>query len=176
MPEATNGKSNTKMFVIIGGVVVLIIIIVVVWMMMSSSSTTSGSTPSTSGSSSTPSTSGSSSTPSTSGSSTPSASGSISSTGGGLPAVVTPLVPVAPAARTYTFFQGIDSNGGDIEQDGADANNVSALQAKCNSYSNPPCLGFNTNGWMKKVLLPQAQWSNYRWTTDPSKGFYLANQ
>ena len=33
------------------------------------------------------------------------------------------------------------------------------------------CLGFNTNGWMKKELKPRDKWD--KWTSDKKKGFYV---
>jgi hypothetical protein len=42
------------------------------------------------------------------------------------------------------------------------------LQNACDTNSS--CLGFNTNGILKAKVLPKNEW--YRWTSDPTKGFY----
>ena len=67
----------------------------------------------------------------------------------------------------YVFFQGLDSGGNDIGNQ--TPQNVPALIAACNS--NPTCKGFNTNGWIKHTIKPQAEWG--RWSSDPSQGSYF---
>lgn len=86
--------------------------------------------------------------------------------GGAAPAPVS--VPTS-AGRQYIYFQGKDSPLNDITQRADLADNVSGLKAACDST--PGCVGFNTNGWIKNKIIPQAQWVS--WTTDPNKGSYF---
>jgi hypothetical protein len=88
-----------------------------------------------------------------------------------------PLIPSNPVAtsttRNYVFYPGKDSGGNDIKQSAADANNVDKLKATCDNTGG--CVGFNTNGWLKHTIKPQASWTT--WTTDPNKGMWtLAEQ
>ena len=62
----------------------------------------------------------------------------------------------------------MDSPNYDISQATDAIGSPSLLQNRCD-YT-PGCVGINSNGWMKRVVLPQAQW--VRWTNDASKGFY----
>jgi hypothetical protein len=71
----------------------------------------------------------------------------------------------------YTFYQGMDSDGNDINQQANLVDNISGLESWCTAQ--PSCKGFNTNGWMKQNILPQGQWS--KWTTEPTKGLYVRN-
>jgi hypothetical protein len=71
--------------------------------------------------------------------------------------------------RTYTFYQGADSGDYDIAQDAANANNIPALKAKCDSLTG--CVGFNTNGYMKNKIFS----AHSTWTTDPAKGLYVVS-
>jgi len=66
----------------------------------------------------------------------------------------------------YQFYQGRDSGGNDLRRNDG---NVEALAEWCNQQ--PACKGFNSNGWMKRAIKPQNQWT--RWTRDPNKGFYV---
>ncbi len=68
----------------------------------------------------------------------------------------------------YTFYPGMDSPGNDIQNSNL-PDKIPELKAWCDNQ--PPCKGFNTNAWMKNVILPEAQWS--KWTTDPNKGLYV---
>lgn len=98
------------------------------------------------------------------------------------PVVVTaPVAAAAPGAPavpqeqapsvTYVFHQGLDSHGNDIHQRGDLANNVPGLKAACTAL--PNCKAFNTNGWIKHTIVPQAQW--IKWTSEPNKGMYTRN-
>ena len=69
----------------------------------------------------------------------------------------------------YVFYQGYDSNEGDLKRNAANTNNPAMLAAECSEL--PNCLGFNTNGYLKASTLPLTEWR--KWTTDPSGGFYL---
>lgn len=70
---------------------------------------------------------------------------------------------------TYTFHQGVDSSRNDMEHKADLANNIDALKSWCNT--NPKCVGFNTNGWMKSEIIPSEKWN--KWTDDASKGLYV---
>jgi Na+-transporting methylmalonyl-CoA/oxaloacetate decarboxylase gamma subunit len=84
-----------------------------------------------------------------------------------------------PSGVTYTFHQGMDSGGNDI-----DANltvvgiqglvgNISTLKAWCTERE--ACKGFNTNGWMKNVILPQTSWAKWDFTGNPNMGLFVKN-
>ena len=62
----------------------------------------------------------------------------------------------------------MDSPGNDITNMTQFANNVPVLQNTCSG--DPRCVAFNTNGYLKGALLPQAQWA--RWSNDPRQGLY----
>ena len=66
----------------------------------------------------------------------------------------------------WVFYQGLDSNLGDI---GQFPGTLPEIKAKC--LSEPLCKGFNDNGWIKSTIRPIEEW--YRWTDDPNKGFRL---
>jgi len=68
----------------------------------------------------------------------------------------------------YKFYQGMDSPGNDITNSGLN-DKIPELKDWCNKQ--PPCKGFNTNAWMKNIILPESNWS--KWTTDPNKGLYV---
>jgi hypothetical protein len=95
----------------------------------------------------------------------------MAATGGTSADSGTPL-QAAPAGRTYTFYQGKDSNGNDIKRAAALADNVPGLKQACDAL--PNCAGFNTNAWLKHTILPKQQW--YTWTQDPAKGLYVAEK
>src|SRR5271168_4765863 len=89
------------------------------------------------------------------------------------PPPLPPLVPVAgcvadATAPGYSFCQGKDSNLGDLTTQASLANNVPGLAGFCNSLNN--CAGFNTNGFIKGSILPQAQWTT--WSGPPTQGLY----
>lgn len=69
---------------------------------------------------------------------------------------------------TYKFHQGKDSSGGDLSHRSELADNITGLQSWCSAEST--CKGFNTNGFFKTSIQPEAQWK--QWTTDPKKGLY----
>jgi hypothetical protein len=141
---------------LIGGILAVVIIIVLVVV-----STMSGSSAASSSSAA--------------GYAPPSSAGSApaSSSSSGAPSTVTTAkaTPSGPAVRTYYFYPGMDSNLGDIENSGL-ADNIAALKSRCDAL--PGCQGFNTNAWMKKTILPRAQWN--QWTSDPNKGLYTVQQ
>lgn len=83
--------------------------------------------------------------------------------------VILVVVFALPKSPKYTFYAGKDSDGGDIVYKGELANNVAGLQAACNAT--PGCVGFNTNGFLKKSISPQPNWVS--WTSDPTKGLYV---
>jgi hypothetical protein len=70
---------------------------------------------------------------------------------------------------SYTFYQGKDSAGYDIEYYSFPGITVENMKARCDSL--PDCKGFNTNGWIKFYVKDQSQWDH--WTNDASKGFYM---
>lgn len=51
----------------------------------------------------------------------------------------------------YDFYPFSDSFGNDIQQEP-----VSTMFQEC--YSNPQCVGFNSNGWLKSYIAPQSEW------------------
>lgn len=77
------------------------------------------------------------------------------------------VVEMQQPTASYTFIQGLDTNGGDINCNGALLNNVPALEAACNA--DDTCLGFNTNGCIKNTL---DNWYNWSAATS-TEGFYL---
>ena len=92
------------------------------------------------------------------------------------PAPAPAPAPAAPVATPkWQFYQGVDSNFGDIDSnpsmpgDQPYTGNLAQLKQTCLSI--PSCKGFNDNGWLKSTLQPRSDWDNYRWTSDPTKGF-----
>ena len=69
-------------------------------------------------------------------------------------------------APKFKFVPFMDSPEGDIVQR---SGNVEQLKAAC--LADPNCKGFNTNGWMKKIILPESRW--VRWTNDTAQGMYI---
>ena len=67
----------------------------------------------------------------------------------------------------YSFHQGMDSTGNDIKN--VPGKSPEELKSSCDSVGG--CRGFNTNGWLKSVILPEGEWS--RWTGEPYKGLYV---
>ena len=81
-----------------------------------------------------------------------------------------------PDITNFTFHQGMDSGGNDIHQSPELANDPLKLASHCQTL--PNCKGFNTNGWIKHTISPQANW--YRWTnasaTEANKGMFVHDQ
>lgn len=88
---------------------------------------------------------------------------SLSAPGTSLP-VYAPSATTSAVAKNWMFYPGLDSGGNDI---GNFPGTLDEMKATC--ISQPTCLGFNDNGWMKNTLIHYDQWS--RWTDDPNKGF-----
>jgi hypothetical protein len=84
-----------------------------------------------------------------------------------------PTVPgatlVVPPSTNYTFYPGMDSGGNDITQRTDLIGNVDKLKEECNRL--PNCMGFNTSGWLKSVIVPNNQWS--RFSDNPNDGLYV---
>lgn len=91
---------------------------------------------------------------------------------------VTPATPIetkqmeklqvqAMPAREYVFYQGLDSGGNDIRKD-TNKDDIERLKEQCDKEEK--CIGFNTNGWLKNLLIPFTKWT--LWTEEPNKGFY----
>lgn len=72
----------------------------------------------------------------------------------------------------YVFHQGKDSPNGNIGNQADLVDNVTGLSKYCDSM--PNCVGFNTNGWVKSSLKPEAEWT--RWTEDKSKGLFVKSK
>jgi len=68
----------------------------------------------------------------------------------------------------YKFYPRESSSGNDITQLSQGAG-VEFYADWCNQRAD--CKGFNSNGWMKKVIKPRNQWSTV--FNDSSKGFYV---
>jgi hypothetical protein len=71
--------------------------------------------------------------------------------------------------QNYSFVQGKDSHGNDIERYWFEGITIDEMKSRCDA--NVECLGFNSNGWMKYHLKPENEWNH--WTNDPNKGFYI---
>jgi hypothetical protein len=67
----------------------------------------------------------------------------------------------------YTFHPFVDSNAGDITH--SEKGDTIAYAKECSA--DPNCRGFNSNGWMKKTLKPESEWT--KWTDDATKGLYV---
>lgn len=94
----------------------------------------------------------------------PPLSSGVPRTADGLP-VASPTLQVTPAqSPRWHFYQGLDSNSANL---GHFPGTLAEMKAKCNSE--PTCLGFNNNGYMKSSLAPRNTW--YTWTTVPGRGF-----
>ena len=72
-------------------------------------------------------------------------------------------------STNYSFVQGKDSHGNDIERYWFEGITIDQMKSRCDA--NVECLGFNSNGWMKYHLKPENEWVH--WTNDPNKGFYI---
>ena len=67
----------------------------------------------------------------------------------------------------YDFHPHMDSAGYDWGP--FNSRNIPAIANDCDADSG--CIAFNSNGWLKWHVLPEAQWNN--WTTDPCLGLYV---
>ena len=81
-------------------------------------------------------------------------------------------VPVPPAATgplaNFDFTPFMDSPSGDLRK--SSGGNVDEYAEECNKDID--CLGFNSNGWLKKTIVSdKSKWN--KWTRDSSLGFYL---
>jgi hypothetical protein len=77
--------------------------------------------------------------------------------------------PASANIKGYTFYQGLDSDSGDIKL--MNEQTPQELAQFCSETIN--CVGFNTNGWVKQNLLPRIEWT--QWTSEPTQGFYVKN-
>jgi len=68
--------------------------------------------------------------------------------------------------NNYCFYQGLDSNGGDIKNV---PGGFAVAATACDS--DPTCLGLNSNGWIKKTLVAPASW--VKWTEESGKGLWV---
>ena len=85
---------------------------------------------------------------------------------------LTEIIPMQEISRikieeSFTFHPKRDSRGGDIGE--RIIGPLYFIAAVCRK--NSECLGFNSNGWLKKNIRDQAEWDN--WTQDESKGFFV---
>jgi hypothetical protein len=81
--------------------------------------------------------------------------------------------PAAAAAITYTFYQGMDSLGNDIQR--MTASDLPAMKEWCTA--NPECKGFNSGGWAKKLMRPMRLWTR-AYANSPANstmGMYVKN-
>lgn len=72
----------------------------------------------------------------------------------------------------WTFYPGLDFDGGDIEGLGDKSSlkdDVPMLVAEASAIER--CVAFNTNGWLKSDVPPRSRWK--RWTNDPAKGLFV---
>lgn len=76
------------------------------------------------------------------------------------------------ALDDFVFHPLKDSIGGDIGGARIENGDVSDFAAVCRKH--PDCLGFNSNGWVKKTLLPSDQWSDS--FVNPYSGLYVKKQ
>lgn len=78
-------------------------------------------------------------------------------------------LPAAVDEKVFVFHPQTDSPGGlFLSVPGA---SIEALSAACNRYRE--CVGFTSGGWLKKSLLPRAQWKVDA-TSPLSSGLYVA--
>lgn len=81
------------------------------------------------------------------------------------------MLPVlqSPSQYTYVFYPMRDSQGNNIRQDVFKKDNIKALKEACDARSE--CQGFNTDAWLKYLIVPQKQWKV--WGKDPKRGLYV---
>ncbi|GAX82716.1 hypothetical protein CEUSTIGMA_g10142.t1 [Chlamydomonas eustigma] len=74
----------------------------------------------------------------------------------------------------WTFFQGLDSLGGDVHWSWQHANNPAKLaEEACGIHG---VIAFNTNGYIKTALRPRSTWTKVElWADKPSSGIYVHN-
>jgi hypothetical protein len=84
-----------------------------------------------------------------------------------MPAPAPTPTPAATGTSCFDFTPFVDSNTDNIEH--AEGLTPDQLAAKCLAL--PNCMGYNSNGWIKSKVDPPSAW--YRWSDDPTKGFYL---
>jgi hypothetical protein len=97
----------------------------------------------------------------------------------GTPPAGSPVTPTpeqtaaaaAAAAITYTFYQGMESGGNDLQQ--ITAADLPAMKLWCSN--NPDCKGFNTDGWAKKLIVPFKSWTRAfpNVPANSTKGIYV---
>jgi len=82
------------------------------------------------------------------------------------------LTPVQLAG--WTFFQGVDSLGGDVHWAWQHANDPTKLADEACMIDG--VIAFNTNGYIKTALRPKRQWVTVEvWADKPSSGTYVHN-
>lgn len=69
----------------------------------------------------------------------------------------------------YKFYSQMDSYGGDLEFNP----DKSVTELKLSSNSDPECIGFNTTGWMKKVICSETDMVHLYNSTKESEGLYI---
>ena len=69
----------------------------------------------------------------------------------------------------YTFFQGLDSSGNDLSNQGRD---IVLLAISCSENENAE--GFNTDGFIKHLIAPRHQWRNET-SYQINEGLYVKN-
>jgi hypothetical protein len=79
------------------------------------------------------------------------------------------------AATTYKFHQGMSSNEGNLLYKPTWKNRTAHMKEWCSGE--PVCIGFDSDGHMKKTLLPQDQWDRWAENTKENwyKGLYVKN-
>eukprot|EP01137_Pigoraptor_chileana_P009198 Opistho-2@57100 len=73
--------------------------------------------------------------------------------------------------RTFTFYKGRDSSGGDVIQSIRHARNPVEMQRMCDAI--PMCVAFNTDGLLKINVQSQAKWRSYN--SSGMGGLYVAD-
>ena len=73
----------------------------------------------------------------------------------------------AKIEESFTFIPRKDSRGGDIGERIVGPLHFIAKVCRKNSK----CVGFNSNGWLKRILKDESLWDT--WTEDATKGFYV---
>ena len=76
-----------------------------------------------------------------------------------------PLPGIQSSLGDFDFHPLMDSLGGDLDKING---NIDELAVACRNH--PDCVGFNSNGFLKKILNDFSDW--YNWTEDSTKGLY----